>query len=263
MPGSPASSTTPPEPPRAASRSAVRAASSASRPTNSVVTRTASPGPTLLTTTPRTARTGRGRLASGSHRAGGPSAIRLYYCQDGSIRGEVRKYQTCPDHADTAPCAAALSAERRQPETWCRSATVPDRQSANSDVLWNRRHPTFPLVSGLYGVPRRNRTGDPILTIDAPGKDLAWPPSGTSVGAIVRQPRPRATHPWCSAVIRRFRVERRTSCEASFGLGDRSRQSVGARGQCAYVADECVALVRPEGGQLWRPWDGSESTATT
>jgi hypothetical protein len=69
------------------------------------------------------------------------------------------------------------------------------------------------------------------------------------------------THPWCSAVLRRVRVERRTSCEASFGLADRSRRSVGARGQCAHAARRARALVRPEGGQLWRPWDGSESTA--
>src|SRR5690349_747037 len=53
MPGSPATSTTPPWPPTAASRSAVSAASSPARPTNGVVTGPP-PSPTLLSRSLRT-----------------------------------------------------------------------------------------------------------------------------------------------------------------------------------------------------------------
>lgn len=69
MPGSPATSTTPPRPAAALSRSAVSAASSASRPTNGVVTRTASPTEPLLRSASRY-RAGRSRRQADPCRAG-------------------------------------------------------------------------------------------------------------------------------------------------------------------------------------------------
>jgi hypothetical protein len=67
------------------------------------------------------------------------------------------------------------------------------------------------------------------------GKSLArtlhGPPSGTSVGAIAGSLDREQTHPWCSAVLRRVRVERRTNCEASsvgqIGVDGRSALEAG------------------------------------